>query len=114
MKTLSNPSTLRKALKTLKAEKKALTQAIKKLDSMDALKPILKKVQDQIDYLSSEKSWNFNFIGGGWNTVTAVTEKEAIAVAAKEYNDGRNLNPDPNSFRVATERDTQALLSLFY
>tara|TARA_Y100000389_G_scaffold201708_1_gene245096 strand:- start:3789 stop:4133 length:345 start_codon:yes stop_codon:yes gene_type:complete len=114
MKTLTNPSALRKTLKTLNAEKKALTQAIKKLDNMDALKPILENTQDQIDYLRSEKIWNFNFIGGGWNTVTAVTEKEAIAVAAKEYHDGRNLNPDPSSFRVATEYDTRSLLSLFY
>jgi hypothetical protein len=62
--------------------------------------------------------WNFNFKGGGWNSVVAGTKEQAIQIANKAYNDvgleDGILVPDTNTFRVESEADNKALLSLFY
>ena len=71
------------------------------------------RIKEEIKFLSSEKTWNFGFEGGGWNSITAKTEDVAIKRACKLYNDSRS-KVDAKSFRVATEADTRALLSLFY
>ena len=78
------------------------------------LKQIINEKQKALKYLQSNKEWNFNFEGGGWNFVYAVTREEAIQKACDKYSDSDGLNPDPKTFRVATEEDTKALLSLFY
>lgn len=69
------------------------------------------RIREEIKYISSEKTWNFNFVSGGWNTITAKTKEVAVKRASKKYTHGR---VDAKSFRVATESDTRALLSLFY
>ena len=61
--------------------------------------------------------WNFNFKRGGWNSVVAGTKEQAIQIANKTYNGagvGGRLVPDNKTFRVESEADNQALLSLFY
>ena len=71
------------------------------------------RIREEIKFLSSEKTWNFGFEGGGWNSIAAKTKDVAIKRACKLYNDSRS-KVDAKSFRVATEADTRALLSLFY
>lgn len=78
------------------------------------LKQIINEKQKALKYLQSEKRWNFNFAGGGWNSVQAITMDEAIAKAAFQYKDSVHCIPDNSTFRVATEADDKALLSLFY
>lgn len=62
--------------------------------------------------------WNFNFKSGGWNSIVAGTKEQAIQIANKAYNDegleDGILVPDTNTFRVESEADNKALLSLFY
>ena len=67
-----------------------------------------------ICHLEETKRWNFNFEGGGWNSVFAVDRETAIETALDEYASSPNLNPKTSTFRVATESDDRALLSLFY
>ena len=71
------------------------------------------RIREEIKYISSEKTWNFGFEGGGWNSITAKTKEVAVKRASKMY-DSKRSKVDPKSFRVATEADTRALLSLFY
>lgn len=58
--------------------------------------------------------YNYNFIDGGWNQEQANTKQEAIAQAKKRWADCPNLIIDVNSFRVATDQETDALMSLFH
>ena len=71
------------------------------------------RIKEEIKFLSSEKTFNFNFVSGGWNSITAKTEDVAIKRASKKYN-CKVSKVDIKSFRVATESDTRALLSLFH
>jgi len=71
------------------------------------------RIREEIKYISSEKTWNFGFEGGGWNSITAKTKDVAVKRASKKY-DSKRSKVDPKSFRVATEADTRALLSLFH
>jgi len=95
--------------------------------AMNGLDPYNQKfLQKTIDtlnaeykYLGESRRWNFNFKGGGWNSVIALTKEQAIQIANSEYNpantDGDGmLVPDPKTFRVESEADNKALLSLFY
>lgn len=81
---------------------------------IESLKSIIAEKQKQYETLTSTKEWLFNFEGGGWNSVYAVTKEDAIAAALNEYSSSPNLNPNVNTFRVSTESDYKALLSLFY
>ncbi len=96
--------------------------------AMNGLDPYNKKfLQQTIDRFQKESKllmsvtirWNFNFKGGGWNSVIAPTKEQAIQIANIKFNpantdgDGK-LVPDSNSFRVESDADNKALLSLFY
>jgi hypothetical protein len=61
--------------------------------------------------LNTRREWLFNFIGGGWNSVTAYTLEEAIETATTTYG---GMDVDTSTFRVSTPADEQSLLSLFY
>jgi hypothetical protein len=92
-------------------------------------------IQDSIDKMNAEykllqgsRRWNFNFEGGGWNSVIAVTKEQAIQIASKEYNETEQrfhckengggaiplMKVNEKTFRVESEADNNALLSLFY
>tara|TARA_B100000767_G_scaffold37826_1_gene31843 strand:+ start:760 stop:1101 length:342 start_codon:yes stop_codon:yes gene_type:complete len=71
------------------------------------------RIKEEIKVLSSDKVWNFNFIGGGWNSISAKTEDVAIKRAIRKYN-CKVSKVDTKTFRVATEPDTKILLSLFH
>ena len=60
------------------------------------------------------KTYLFGFVGGGWNSIDAKTKRGAIKAASEKYSDSPNLQVDPNSFRIRTEADEQALLALFW
>jgi len=60
------------------------------------------------------KEYIFNFESGGWNTVYAKTLKGAIKEAIKKYEYSDVLNPDPSTFRLATQKDLDSLMRLFY
>ena len=80
------------------------------------LQDSINRLNAEYKYLSEAKRWNFNFKGGGWNSVIALTKEQAIMVANEEYKSlsESKLTPDPNTFRVESEADNKALLSLFY
>jgi hypothetical protein len=94
--------------------------------AMNGLDPYNKKfLQQTIDRFEKESKllmqtdirWNFNFKRGGWNSVVAGTKEQAIQIANKTYNGvgvGGRLVPDNKTFRVESDADNQALLSLFY
>ena len=94
--------------------------------AMNGLDPynqkFLQKTIDDLNaeykYLNDSKRWNFNFKAGGWNSVIALTKEQAIQIANEKYvnlcrPEGR-LTPDPETFRIESEADNKALLSLFY
>ena len=70
----------------------------------------LSKVETAIN---TKHTYLFNFEGGGWNSVSAVTEEEAMEIALKEYH-SPTCQVDFKSFRLSTPGDYNNLLSLFY
>ena len=60
------------------------------------------------------KKFNYNFTSGGWNQEQANTKQEAIKQAKKRWAGIDDLIVDENSFRVATEEETDNLMGLFY
>lgn len=103
-----NATILKNQIKALKISGKA-DPIIK-----STLAPIVSEKSNLLSYISGTKTWNFNFGCGGWNSNQAKTREESIKMAKKEYKGSKNLEVLESSFRVATEADTQALLSLFY
>jgi len=120
---ITSEKTINAALNTNKAQKKLVRKLAKKhllltslagtVEALEALTDITKGIRDSIEYLESRKEWNFNWIDGGWNSTFAVTREDAIANAVSEFSSD-TLVPDSETFRVATDADTKALLSLFY
>lgn len=94
----------------------------------ETLQPIVNEKLALLDMVAKMKSWNFNFVGGGWNSVSARTKEEAIEIAKEQYNETEQryhckengggaiplMKVNEKTFRVATEADTNACLSLFY
>jgi len=130
MESLKNRKAFRKAKTVLTASVTALENASNIVHHTDML-PIQMMVDEkraQLAYLLSNKQWNFNFEGGGWNSVYAPTEYEAIKKACAEYDDPavryhspengggaiQTMKVNKKSFRIATEADTANLLSMFY
>ena len=104
----------REAAALLKRQVRALKSIVKKGTGHEALLPIIEEKQFLLEYVVSNKTWNFNFEGGGWNSNQAVTREAAIQLAKKEYKGSKNLQVQEDSFRVATHSDTQRLLASFY
>ena len=115
MKQFETKAALRLNVTRLKNQIKAL-KISGKADPVikSTLAPIILEKSSLLEYISSNKTWNFNFQVSGWNSVVAKTKEEAIKLAKKEYGKSKHTQVQESSFRVATERDTQALLSLFY
>ena len=78
----------------------------------------INKMNAEYKYLNESKRWNFNFKGGGWNSVIALTKEQAIIIANEQYATPGHpeavLTPNPKTFRIESEADNKALLSLFY
>lgn len=91
---------------------------VKKLLSSDIEKGFIQTTIDnlinELSFLNNKKEWNFSFKDSGWNSVLAYTEEKAIKIAKEEYNDNKYTQVDEKSFRIATKKDTDQLLSLFY
>jgi hypothetical protein len=67
----------------LKVLKRSLTL------SNEVVKTEKKRIRKELEFLQSEKKWNFylsNEVGGGWNQVFAKTMDVAIKRAIKKYN----------------------------
>lgn len=91
----------------LKVLKRSLTL------SNEVVKTEKKRIRKELEFLQSEKKWNFNFESGGWNQVFAKTRDVAIKRAIKQYN-CKISKVNIESFRVATYEDTKMLMSMFY
>jgi hypothetical protein len=96
---------------------KTLKSVLVGTDKPTSVKKVIKaeklRISNEIEFLGSEKTWNFNFQSGGWNTIRAKSKDVAIKRASKKYN-CKVSKVDTNTFRVATEEDTKVLMSLFY
>lgn len=115
MKLFETKKSLKEAQILLKNQIKALKLSGKgKKEIRTALSPILEEKVNLLSYIGGSKTWNFNFEGGGWNSNCAKTMEESIKMAKKEYKGSKYTIVNEGTFRVATEGDTQALLSLFY
>lgn len=115
MKLFETKQSLKEAQILLKNQIKALKLSGKgKKEIRTALSPILEEKVNLLSYIGGSKTWNFNFEGGGWNSNVAKTMEESIKMAKKEYKGSKHTIVNEETFRVATERDTQNLLSLFY
>ena len=90
----------------LKVLKRSLTL------SNEVVKTEKKRIRKELEFLQSEKKWNFNFESGGWNQVFAKTMDVAIKRAIKKYN-CKISKVNIESFRVATYEDTRMLMSMF-
>lgn len=90
------------------------------------VKEILSYFNNTSDYLDSlyedvnfiinntKIEYIYNFVGGGWNTEWATSEKEAIKQAKKRWKGDDGLVVDTKSFRKSTKADMDNLLSMFY
>ena len=115
MKVFETKKNLKLAETTLKNQIKALKLSGKgDIVIRTTLAPILEEKVNLLSYIGKSKCWNFNFEGGGWNSNYAKTKEESYKMAKKEYKGSKNCVPSESTFRVATEMDTQNLLSLFY
>jgi hypothetical protein len=104
-----------KSLETRKERTKALklvTAQIKELEKskLASIKVLVVELKERQSVLSKNHQWLFNFVGGGWNSSFGMDKEEAIKAAVKEYGKG----VDTKSFRISTESEEKALLSLFY
>ena len=115
MKVFETKVLLKETSTMLKSQIKALKLSSKgNSEIRKVLTPIITEKVTLLNYIGTIKCWNFNFIGGGWNSNYAKTKEEALKMAKKEYKGSLNCVPDSSTFRVATEADTQLLLSTFY
>jgi len=74
---------------------------------------VLKK-NDLVEGKPTEKrQWLFNFEGGGWNSVIAVTHNEAVEAIKEEYRGYDTLFPILDSVRPSTDADYQMNLRNF-
>lgn len=91
---------------------KLVTAQIKELEKskLAVIKVLIVELKERQSMLSKNHKWLFNFIGGGWNSSYGMDKQEAVKAAIKEY--GKDI--DPKSFRISTDDDERALLSLFY
>ena len=98
----------------LKVLKRSLTlSVIADPLAVEVVKTEKKRIRKELEFLQSEKKWNFNFESGGWNQVFAKTRDVAIRRAIKKYN-CKISKVNIESFRVATYEDTKMLMSMFY
>ena len=65
------------------------------------------------EVMKETKEYYFSFVGGGWNSVYASSESQAIKSALMTWKDLRS-EVDVNSFRLATKPDKDQLLSTFW
>jgi len=109
--------------------------SVSKEDAKNIIDVMDEKLKDLI-FLKSNKTWNFNFASGGWNSITAADREEAFSLASKEYNEpSREFDYEvindlgeletkvqkvaptvvlETSLRIATTKDTANLMSLFH
>ena len=83
----------------VKGEIEALTYILKPVthkDTNKVLERLLNERKSMYNMLQETHEWHFNFVGGGWNTVWAHTQEEAIEMANAKYLPG--LVPDVNTF----------------
>ena len=114
IKAMETKAGLRKESALLRRQIKALKSVVKKGVGQEDLLLIVEEKKAKLSYLLTLKSWNFNFKEGGWNSNYAYTMEESIKIARKEYKTSEHCIPNETTFRVATEKDTAMLLSLFY
>lgn len=116
MEVLKTNESLRAAVQKLQSEIDALETVL-----MTDFENVESKVQDPISAMYDEKrlslknllqkrEWTFGFVGGGWNSILAHTEEEAIMFAMDKY----GTVVDEKSFRIATHKETNFLLASFY
>lgn len=75
----------------------------------------IEKIEKIIEFLQSTKTFNYNFKSFGWNSGNGVTIEEAITGELERWEETLdNTRMDLKSFRVATDYETERLMSLFY
>ncbi len=104
-----------KSLETRKERTKALKLVTAQINELEksklaAIKVLVVELKERQSVLSKNHQWLFNFVGGGWNSSFGMDKEEAIKAAVKEYGKGVDIK----SFRISTESEERALLSLFY
>ena len=106
---------LKEATTLLRTEIKSLKSLVRLDKTQRAIiKPIIEERVNKLKWIAGMKTWNFGFEGGGWNSNVAKTKEESIKKAKKMYNASKHTQVSETSFRVATDRDTANLMSLFY
>jgi hypothetical protein len=87
-------------------------------DHMPFIQDSIDRLDAEYKYLKTSHRWLFNFVGGGWNSVIAATQEQAIQIASEKYNpmglDSGTLVPNGNTFRIETEEDEKRLMGAFH
>jgi hypothetical protein len=104
-----------RSLETRKERMKALKLVTTQINELEksklaAIKVLVGELKERQSVLNKNHKWLFGFIGGGWNSSFGMDKEEAVKAAMKEY--GKEV--DTKSFRISTDADERALLSLFY
>lgn len=60
-----------------------------------------------------EREYLFNFFGGGWNSIMALNELDAIEKIKSKYEDDTICVPDLDTVRLSTEADYNYHMSQF-
>ena len=68
--------------------------------------------QAKLDDLSVEKEYMITFKGGGWNTVYATNDEDALAKASEKYGDSEHTQVD--SVMVSNSSMKEAAMRNFY
>lgn len=75
---------------------------------------VLKKNNVLSGSLDENVEWGFNFMNGGWNSVTAMSRKEAIKKINAEYKGkGQHLVPDLKTVRILSRSESERLYRMF-
>jgi len=96
---------------------RAIVTAIDKLGGMEysterlTLSILQHEYQAKLDDLHTTKEYMITFEKGGWNTVYATNDEEALAKAKEEY-DGEHTKVQ--SVRVATKSGIETAMRNFY
>jgi hypothetical protein len=75
------------------------------------VKQMLGEQQDMLDYLTGNKEYMIYFHGGGYNTIYALDEEQALELAKIKYND---LHTKVDHVSEATSQIKKAVRRLFY
>lgn len=94
---------LENRLHTLEKRMVSLQQLAYAQPVMDAMAEYTEEIVQLRKAITEQREYEYNFIGGGWNTEIARTMEDAITQAKARWIDSPGLQVNEKTFRVVNE-----------